>query len=85
MARAGSRVSYPWTDMAPGVSDVIGEVSKEALAAVALSLLTCGGDRPDGAASALLRELDALADAGIIPRGPSRGLRDRVARAGDGA
>jgi hypothetical protein len=69
MARAGSTVTYPYT--ATLGYDLFQDTSKDALAAVVVSLLSGGGDRPDDVRPGLIAELVALADAGIIPRRPA--------------
>lgn len=59
---------YPYTD-AIG-RDLFAAVSKDSLAAVVVSLLTCGGDTIDSAdvPGMLAAELDSLAAAGVVPR-----------------
>lgn len=59
---------YPYTQ-ALG-SDLFAAVSKESLAAIVVSLLTCGGDTLDTAdvPGMVATELDNLAATGIVPR-----------------
>ena len=59
---------YPWT--AALGADLFYTVSKDALAAVVVSLLTCGGDHLEDTdvAALVTQELDNLAAAGVVPR-----------------
>lgn len=76
MARAGSQVSYPYSELVG--HDLLMDTPKEALAAVVASLLSGGGDRPDDVRPALIRELDTLAAAGIVPRRPAAKYRQEL-------
>jgi hypothetical protein len=68
-----SKLSNGYADTIP--SSVYESMPKTVLAAIAVSLATCGGDRLDDATRAIIHEWSVLHQNGIVPQAVPAALR----------
>ena len=61
------------------IREVYDEIPKSVLAAIAVSALTCGGDRLEEATEAVVKEWVCLHNAGVVAQKP-RGRSKEIAR-----